>query len=197
MSKGERTREMITAKAALLFNSKGYAGVSVADVMAATGLEKGGIYRHFDSKDDLALAAFDYNLELVRQRIGEAIRKERHAVARLKAILAFYRDLVEEPLLVGGCPILNTAVEADDTHPALRARARAAMEEFQATVARIVTNGLLRKEVRPDVDPAEVATVMTATIEGALMLSKLYGENVHMDRAIAHLSRYLESQLMG
>ena len=63
-TKGERTREGIVAAAAPLFNQRGYAASSMSDVMAATGLEKGGIYRHFESKDELALAAFDHTLPL-------------------------------------------------------------------------------------------------------------------------------------
>ena len=54
MSKGQLTRQRIIAQAAPLFNQRGYEGCSINDVMAATGLEKGGIYRHFESKEELA-----------------------------------------------------------------------------------------------------------------------------------------------
>ena len=60
MSKAQQTKARIVRQAAELFNQKGYAGSSIADVMQATGLKKGGIYNHFKSKDELALAAFDY-----------------------------------------------------------------------------------------------------------------------------------------
>src|SRR5208283_5028756 len=60
MTKGEQTRREIVRKAAPLFNQKGFAGTSLADLMDATGLQKGGIYRHFSSKEELAAEAFDY-----------------------------------------------------------------------------------------------------------------------------------------
>ena len=60
MTKGERTRQEIVRNAAPLFNTKGYEGTSLSDLMAATGLQKGGIYRHFASKEELAAEAFDY-----------------------------------------------------------------------------------------------------------------------------------------
>ena len=60
MSKGDQTRERIIAKAAELFNQRGLEGTSMADLMKATGLEKGGIYRHFASKEAVAAEAFDY-----------------------------------------------------------------------------------------------------------------------------------------
>ena len=52
--KKEQTRQRIVAEAAPVFNQRGYAGSSLADLMKATGLEKGGIYRHFSSKEELA-----------------------------------------------------------------------------------------------------------------------------------------------
>jgi len=45
--KGEETRQEIIRKAAPIFNRKGYSGAALSDLMRATGLEKGGIYRHF------------------------------------------------------------------------------------------------------------------------------------------------------
>jgi len=60
MSKGQRTRERIVAEAASLFNQRGFDGSSMSELMEATGLEKGGIYRHFSSKEELAAEAFDY-----------------------------------------------------------------------------------------------------------------------------------------
>jgi len=59
-SKGAETRQRIIAEAAPLFNQRGYEGCSIQDIMSATGLEKGGIYRHFESKEELAAEAFDY-----------------------------------------------------------------------------------------------------------------------------------------
>jgi len=50
MTKGEQTRKKIVQAAAPIFNQRGYEGSSVNDLMEATGLQKGGIYRHFASK---------------------------------------------------------------------------------------------------------------------------------------------------
>ena len=68
MTKGQQTRRGIIEKAAPLFNQKGYEGTSLSDLMDATGLQKGGIYRHFDSKEELAAAAFDYSWEGRQQK---------------------------------------------------------------------------------------------------------------------------------
>ena len=61
VTKGQQTRREIVEKAAPLFNKKGYECTSLSDLMHATGLKEGGIYRHFSSKEELATAAFDYS----------------------------------------------------------------------------------------------------------------------------------------
>src|ERR1700760_1245310 len=63
--RGSATRQRIIEQSAPIFNQRGYAGTSMSELMAATGLEKGGLYRHFESKESLAVAAFDYAWEEV------------------------------------------------------------------------------------------------------------------------------------
>ena len=195
MSKGELTRERILARSAQLFNRQGYFGSSLADIMRETGLEKGGIYNHFSSKEQLALEAFDYAYELVEQRVRQSLTGKKHAVERLVAILSVFQSLADDPPVVGGCPILNTAIEADDAHPALRERARGAMNDWRATISRIVARGIERQEIRQGVDADEVATLFICMLEGAVMLSNLYKDSTHMLRAVKHMTQYIETTL--
>jgi len=185
--KGDLTREHILAKAAPLFNQRGYAGAAMSDVMAATGLEKGGIYRHFESKDALALAAFDYAARVHGRRLLAAAESAHTAPDRLSAVVTTFARIAEDPPIPGGCPLLNTAVESDDTHPVLRDAARAAMDGFRALVARIVRDGVRAGELAPDADGDELASLSISTLEGALMLSRLYDDPTHMHRAVRHV----------
>lgn len=193
MSKGERTRQRIVAQAAPVFNTYGYSGTSMAELTRATGLEKGGIYNHFPSKEALALAAFDYAVGVVGERIAAAVAGKERATDRLLAMVGFFAEYVERPPVAGGCPILNTAVEADDTEPALRARAQAAMTGLQKLIGATVKQGVARGELRADADPRAVATVLTATLEGAIMLGRLYQDPAQMLHVVAHLTAYVES----
>ena len=195
MSKGEQTREMILAQAAQLFSRQGFFGSSLSDIMQETGLEKGGIYNHFSSKEQLALEAFDYAYTLLDQRIRSYLAGKTHAIDRLLAIVSYFQSLIDDPVVDGGCPILNTAVEADDAYPVLRDRARAAMDSLRGTLKRIITKGIERQEIRPEVDVEMCVTIFIATAEGAIMLSKLYQDPQHMRRAAAHLTRYIETDL--
>jgi TetR/AcrR family transcriptional regulator, transcriptional repressor for nem operon len=195
MSKAQDTRARIVEQAATLFNQQGYAGASMADLMRLTGLQKGGIYNHFKSKDELALEAFDFAVHRIQQKFMGALKGKRHAVDRLIALFWVYRHMLEDPLLKGGCPILNTAVESDDTHPALRARAQQAMDTWHHLIQRIVNKGIIRGELRSTVEAETVSSILIATLEGAVMLSKLYGDITHLEHALKHLHDYVHYQL--
>ena len=195
MSKGADTREDILLRAARVFNTKGYAGAALSDIMQATGLQKGGIYNHFESKEELALEAFDFALALTGERMQRALTGKTNARERLLALLAFFEDYSHNPPIPGGCPIMNTAIENDDGNPELRKRARAAMENWRQFIIRTVRRGVERGELRPKADPEQTATIFIATIEGSIMMSKLYRDTMHLDRALVHLRQYVEEAL--
>ncbi|MGH9719328.1 MAG: TetR family transcriptional regulator C-terminal domain-containing protein [Bryobacteraceae bacterium] len=195
MGKGEQTREMILLRAARLFNEKGYYGASLADVMEATGLQKGGLYNHFESKEQLALEAFDYAIERAGQKFTDALEGKRNAADRLVAIVSVFRRYVDSPPVGGGCPIMNTAIESDDANPALRDRARQAMERWRQMLRRIVTKGLERKELKPGTDPDRVATLLISALEGGIMLGKLYRNQAHLDWVADFLTKYIDKEL--
>ncbi len=193
MSKAEKTKQRIVEKAAILFNQNGYAGSSIDGIMKLTGLQKGGIYNHFKSKDEIAFAAFDHSLALLKQKVLADIPNKTNAIDRLHALVHGFLGFIENQTIVGGCPILNTAIESDDTHPELRLRAQGAINEIRAAIGSIIELGVRQREIIAEIDNESVTIVIIATIEGALMLSKLYGTDMYLDIAIAHLDRYIET----
>src|SRR5579859_2524400 len=116
--RGEVTRQRVIRQAAPVFNKRGYSGCSMSELMEATGLQKGGLYRHFGSKRELALAALKYSLGAAEAfRFGE-LDSRADSVAQLRQFVthvATRRGPVE-----GGCPLLNSSVDHDDGDPALR-----------------------------------------------------------------------------
>lgn len=193
MSKGQETKQKIVAQAAPLFNQQGFSGTSISDVMHATGLEKGGIYNHFKGKDELALASFDYSVRLIRRRLARSLKGvPRSPALRLVAVLQAFGSVADDPPIAGGCPLLNTAVESDDAHPALRDRARDAMEGWRHLIGRLVSEGIEAGEFRPDVDGDNLATLLIAGIEGGIMLTRLYDDPIHIRRVLAFWTRHVE-----
>jgi len=189
MRKGEMTRQRIIAAAAPIFNQRGFAGCSMQDVMEVTGLEKGGLYRHFASKEDLAAEAFKFALsEAVKTRTRDLGHIE-GSVEKLRYIV---RRFVEAPSpMRGGCPLMNTAIDADDGNSVLRELVYNGIKDWKARLAKIVEGGIKRGEILKAVEPRRVANSIVATLEGSLMISRIEGSRKPLEDAQVTLDQML------
>jgi TetR/AcrR family transcriptional repressor of nem operon len=193
MSKGEETRQHIVSEAAGLFNRHGFEGTSLAALMEATGLEKGGIYRHFPSKEAIAVEAFNYawrSASNIRMHNLDAID---NSVDRLKRFVANFVERI--PAVPGGCPMFNTAVESDDGNPVLRSCARNALRGWLGYLMSTLKAGIDIGEVRREIDPKAAAILIIASLEGALIISRLERDREALLAVQSHLDAYLEAQV--
>jgi TetR/AcrR family transcriptional regulator, transcriptional repressor for nem operon len=191
VSNAEHTKQIIIEQAAISFNQNGYVGTSITDIVKSTGVHKSGIYKHFKSKDEIAVAAFNYSLGLIVDAAIDRVGKEETAINRLIAFVNTFKGFTTEPICVGGCPILNTAVESDDTHPGMRLHVQNAINGIRALIGSIIELGIRQGEIVANTDIEQVSTIIFVTIEGAIMMSKLYGNDIYLDRAISHLHQYI------
>lgn len=192
MSKGEETRQRIIAQSAPLFNQRGYSGCSLNDIMEVTGLEKGGIYRHFESKEELAAEAFDFAWATVFTLRNSDLDAIPDPVDRLKEHIARFGFRSSIP---GGCPLLNTAVDSDDGNPVLRERVRKALRNWQAMLREIVKEGIAQGTMNPDLNPEAVASYIIASLEGGMVLSRIERTDAALRNARNQLDEYLETQV--
>jgi TetR/AcrR family transcriptional regulator, transcriptional repressor for nem operon len=193
MRKGEQTRHEIIRKAAPIFNQKGYDGAALSDLMRATGLEKGGIYRHFASKEELAAEAFDYAWrETLEARIHD-LDSIANSVDRLKQLVLNFVE--RRGIIPGGCPLLNTAIDTDDGNSVLRERARAALRGWRDYVVSIIRTGIKAREIRPRIDAKKLATLIISSLEGAIMVYRLERDEEPLRAVRAHLDNYLETEV--
>lgn len=193
MSKAERTRQFIIEKTAPIFNTKGYAGTSIADITDATGLTKGSIYGNFENKDEVALAAFDFNLAQVQQILHSEIEKQNTAKDKLLVYVKVYDNFLKYPFPIGGCPILNTAIEADDTHQVLKSKAADAITNWKSKIVQLINLGIQNKEFRVDVNPDQTALIIIAMIEGSIMITKLTGKTNFRKAILQSVENVIES----
>ena len=101
------TKEHIIQQSAALFNTKGYNGCSLHDIMEATGLKKGGIYNHFATKDEIAFESFDYSFDLIKFRFQEALSNCTNSYEKIMAIINVFKSFHNDPVIAGGCPVLT------------------------------------------------------------------------------------------
>jgi TetR/AcrR family transcriptional repressor of nem operon len=180
MRKDEKTRQHIISKSAELFNQKGYAGSSIQDIIEATGLTKGGIYRRFSNKDEIALEAFEYAEQVLMEQVSSAINNADTVVDKIMAVCNVHIDPVNNPPIKGGCPLLNTAVECDDTFPMLRDKALVAYEEMLSLIKGILKHGISVGEIRSDVDIDSISSFIVSSLEGSVMASRLSRDSKHV-----------------
>ncbi|MDF2713954.1 MAG: TetR family transcriptional regulator [Paenibacillus sp.] len=193
MRKGEKTRNHIIMKSAELFNQKGYAGSTIQDIMEATGLTKGGIYRSFSNKDEIAMEAFEYAGKVLWGHFSAAIEGLDTATGKIMAMCSVYSDTVNNPPIKGGCPFLNTAVESDHSFPILRDNALAAYENMLSFIRSILKQGVADGEFRADMDTESVASFLFSSIEGAIMASRLTRDNKHVGYAMKNMELLLNT----
>ncbi len=187
LSKSERTKQFIIEKSAPIFNTKGYAATTMADILQATGLTKGGVYGNFPSKDEIAAEAFEFALNKVREALRFKIKQETTATGKLNAVLKFYHNYSIDPIVEGGCPILNTAVDTDDTMPVLKQRALKGLQEMLDSLKYIIDQGVKTGEFKSSLNAGHEAELIFATIEGGIMISKLHDSPVILNRLLENI----------
>ncbi|MEO6282925.1 MAG: TetR/AcrR family transcriptional regulator [Dyadobacter sp.] len=193
ISKAGRTRQFIIETTAPIINRKGYFGTSLSDIITATGLTKGCIYGNFARKDAIISAAFEYNLLALRTELSKGLDDGLTITEKLLAYPVGYMRYFDKLMENGGCPIQNTAIEADDTNPGLRRLVSSALEQWKQQIMALVASGIDTSEFRTDTDPEQVALTMIATIEGAVMLSGLSGKRSELGLVMDALSKLIRN----
>ena len=185
MGKGEKTRQRIIEQTAPLFNQGGMVGCSMQDILHATGLTKGGIYRHFSSKEELAAECLKYSLALVFQARSGNAELIPNAIDRLRYLVD--RFVSTPSPLKGGCPLMNAAVDSDDGDPQLRRLSVEGLRAWKSRLLHILKEGTERGEVVSGTDPVLVVNTVIATLEGSLLISRIERTSSAMEDARLHL----------
>ncbi|GGD46525.1 hypothetical protein GCM10011514_08220 [Emticicia aquatilis] len=196
-TKSDITRQSIIEKSAPIFNTKGYNATSMSDILQVTGLTKGGVYGNFSSKDEIAVEVFEYSIGKLKDALRFKVKKENTAKNKLFAILSFYRNYSIKPLTEGGCPLLNTAIEADDNLPFLKMKAQKALDELLGSLEYIIQKGIQTNEFKADLDAKKEATLIFSVIQGGLMMSKLSDDPKILNNLLEGLKNSIESQYLN
>lgn len=181
------TKEAILQHAGSLFNLQGYKATSISHITDATGFTKGAIYRHFSNKEKLEEQALVYLMGIMFEKLRIQIKEQNNAGEKLRSILYFFESYVSKSPIKGGCPLLNVAIEADDNCPHLRKKANTILAILKESVVTIMSNGIRFGQLKKDIDKEYYATILIASLEGAIMMSKLSKSNHDIRTVIKHL----------
>ena len=91
------SRQEILRTAARLFQQRGYDATSMNDVAAALKLSKGGLYHHFQSKDEILFEIMDHAMQITQERVIKPVLTIAHPVDRLRALIRLHIEVVLSP----------------------------------------------------------------------------------------------------
>ncbi|BDA80554.1 hypothetical protein LPTSP3_g34840 [Leptospira kobayashii] len=192
MKKGEITKQLIIEKSAPIFNRQGYHNASLSDLMEATGLEKGGIYRHFASKEELACEAFDYAIRYNSKIQMEVLEECETSYSKLETFIKIFTTT--KSLLGGGCPVFNTAVENDDGNPVLKKKALTAYNNWIQKLTKIAEEAKKEGSLKETVNTETLVIFILTSLEGALIAKNLSGQRSILIAMGEELISYLETK---
>ena len=193
VKEGKSTREVVIEAATRLIHLKGYQNTTLDDVLSASGVGKGNFYHYFKSKEDLGYAILDRVVELFVTRGIEPCFADPEG-ARLDQIRCFLgrvRNALHERDCVGGCLFGNLAAELADVHEGFRARLADLFARWNARLTQALREAHARGEVTAECRPEAVAHFLVASLEGAMLLTKLTKDIAIMDRCVEEMTHYL------
>lgn len=106
----QQTRQRIVRAAARRFRSRGTQGATIGNLMRDLRLTHGGFYRHFGSKEQLFLEAFEQSLKELSSKALEAMRRAPRG-SKAKALIDSYLDAGHASDVASGCPVAALASE--------------------------------------------------------------------------------------
>lgn len=192
-NKSERTKRNIIEKVAPVFNKKGYAATTLSDMISITGLSKGSIYGNFKDKDEVALSAFEYNADFINKNLKSQIQLADTYLEKLLAYPNTFRKIYKAILFNGGCPILNTSVDADDLNQKLHEAVLKRIRLWESSIVDFVENGILQGELKAGIDAPKIAQVSIALVEGGFAMAKVTGEESYVLNAIEEMEHVILS----
>jgi TetR/AcrR family transcriptional repressor of nem operon len=196
MGKGKITKEFIIEKAAVIFNKNGFAGASMSELMKETGLQKGGIYNHFKSKEEIVLSAFDYAIKKHNYAVYAAYKDKATSLEKINAIISFYEEYPLNPIIEGGCPIVNTAVDSDNTNPELKQRVKNVLANWIRNLTYLIEEGRKHGEFKQQADADEIAVFIVTTLQGGVVIARSFEDGSYMKKIVKELQEYVKRELV-
>lgn len=194
-TKAERTTKYIIETVAPIFNKHGYVGTSMSDLTEATGLTKGAIYGNFENKEALALSSFEYNRNRLLEALDECLEHPGTALDKIYALTDFYKHYDSFTREMGGCPILNTGVDAEHNNKLLAAAARETLAVIEGKIALVLENGAKKNEIRLPVTPLQFAKQLFTMLQGAVAMATISRDRKYLLNTVAYLDVLISKEI--
>ena len=187
--KGEDTKKLIREKAACLFAQKGYKNVTMKDICAITGLSRGGLYRHYDSPQQIFSEIVDMLMNSQDNELSEKMAAGLPARQILEEILERYR--ME---MLDSSTSLSVAIYEFFSENFSDGQDNLLLRQYQYSVdmwSEFLSYGIKRGEFKK-VDCKEVIDIIIFSYQGVRMYSTIVplDEEIPM-RVVNHIKKTL------
>jgi TetR/AcrR family transcriptional regulator, cholesterol catabolism regulator len=139
------SRQEILRTAARLFQQRGYDATSMNDVAAALKLSKGGLYHHFQSKDEILFEIMNHAMDITQERVLNPVRGIADPEERLRALIRLHIEVVLSPRDREITVMLH---ENHPLPPALRKRINARKKDYVHFLENLLTE--VQREVQKE-----------------------------------------------
>ncbi|MGN4125038.1 TetR/AcrR family transcriptional regulator [Lysinibacillus sphaericus] len=192
-NKAQKTKSFIIEKSSPIFNKKGYFGTTLSDLTNATKLTKGSIYGNFKDKDDVAINCFVFNVSNITNKIYNNMQVAENSIEKLLKFPETYKEIYKDVLENGGCPIANTLIESDDTHPSLLNLALDTLHRLENYLSTIIEEGIIRGEIIETTNAQKTVQTILTLCEGGMILTKSTKQESYLINAIGTIEGIINS----
>jgi TetR/AcrR family transcriptional repressor of nem operon len=193
MARTGTARRKLLQAAFEVIRAKGYAATTVDDLCAAAGVTKGAFFHHFETKDDLAVAAANHWSEWTGAFFAAApYHQPRDPLERVLGYLDFRKAILTGDAKEFSCLVGTMVQETYDTAPAIRDACEASISAHAAKVEADISAAMAARDMKPGWSAESLALHTQAVLQGAFILAKAKGGAAVAADSIDHLRRYIE-----
>jgi hypothetical protein len=113
----------------------------------------------------------------------------------MEAVFNYFQSYVTESPMIGGCPLLNAAIEADDALPELKKVLISIVKIIHKSISKVLENGIKHGQLEKNTNANAFSSMIFSSLEGAIMLTKVTNDSKHLQAVLSNLKKQFEDML--
>lgn len=193
-AKGDLTRQNIIEKSMQLFSVKGYYKTSIADIIQATGLTKGGLYGHFANKQEIWYAVYTECTRIWKSIVFQDVKDIPDPLERLARVIEnSMKNYLGGGIFEGGCFLLTSLVDLAGQSAPMSRHVLDGFQKFSALIRRWLEEAGQQGILREGLNPAEIADFILISLNGAAPLYAASKDPAIWRHTLVQLHFYIQS----
>lgn len=192
-TKGDLTRQHILEKSMQLFSVQGYFNTSIAGIVKATGLTKGGLYGHFRNKEEIWYAVYDECVRIWKGVVFQGVRQISDPLGRIDRVLEnSLKHYLGAGVFEGGCFLFNALVELAGQSSAMSNHVLKGFKAFAALLGLWLEEAEAKGRLRAGLNLDGIATFLVISLNGAAPLYAASHDPAIWQQTLAQLHLYMK-----